>query len=149
MRNYPRNSPQAAARIVALAMLSDGHVTKLEMDVLDRIDAAQTLDIDRSGLHAVLHGFCEDLMATSHQGWADACQVDACTLASLLAEVDDPALQLKVLDLCMQVVEADAHVADGESMLLATAVHHWGLQQALLQPQGSLAVKRGRTALAG
>ena len=36
MRHYPRNSPQAAGRILALALLSDGHLSKRELDMLDR-----------------------------------------------------------------------------------------------------------------
>lgn len=133
MRTYPRNSPQAAARIVALAMLSDGHLTLHEMDILDRTDAPDQLGLARADLHAVLHGFCEDLLASAEQGWADACRVDASTLAGLLAEVDDPALQATVLKLCVQVVQADQHLADGESSLLLAAVDHWGLQRELLQ----------------
>ncbi len=34
MRSYPRNSPQAAARIVALLLIVDGHVSRSEMDAL-------------------------------------------------------------------------------------------------------------------
>ncbi|HRM81940.1 MAG TPA: TerB family tellurite resistance protein, partial [Acidovorax temperans] len=34
MRSYPRNSPQAAARIVALLLIADGHVSRSEMDAL-------------------------------------------------------------------------------------------------------------------
>jgi len=30
MRTYPRNSPQAAARILALVLISDGHVSRSE-----------------------------------------------------------------------------------------------------------------------
>lgn len=139
MRTYPRNSPQAAARIVAMAMLSDGHLTMHEMDMLDRADAPTQLGLGRADLHAVLHGFCEDLLASAHQGWADAGRLDACTLAGLMAEVDDPALRLTVLQLCVQVVQADNHLADGESTLLKAAVSHWGLQQALLPSTRPLA----------
>ena len=64
MRSYPRNSPQAAARILALAMLSDGHLTMRELDVLDRLNAPAQLGLGRADLHAVLHGFCDDLLAT-------------------------------------------------------------------------------------
>ena len=31
MRSYPRNSPQAATRILALAMLADGHQCASEL----------------------------------------------------------------------------------------------------------------------
>ena len=50
----------------------------------------------------------------------------------LLAEVQDPQLQLKVLQLCVAVVETDEHVAEGESAVLAAALAQWGLPQAWL-----------------
>ena len=37
MRTYPSNSPEAAARIVALAMLADGNVCHREMQALDAL----------------------------------------------------------------------------------------------------------------
>ena len=39
MRTYPHNSPQAAARIVALAMLADGQLCVEEILVLDYVQA--------------------------------------------------------------------------------------------------------------
>ena len=45
MRTYQNNSPQAAARIVGLAMLADGNVCKAELDVLDRLGAHQQLGL--------------------------------------------------------------------------------------------------------
>jgi len=139
MRTYPANSPQAAARIVALAMLSDGHLSKLELDVLDRLDVDRQLGLSRADLHRVVHGFCEDLLGATHLSWSDACRVDACTLAALMAEIDDPALRRRLLQLCVSVVEADHHVSDGESLMLVAAVEHWGLAPTLLQPAGQAA----------
>ncbi len=129
MRHYPRNSPQAAARIVVLAMVADGHVSKVELDVLDRHHACQRLGIDRSELQRVVQDFCEDLLSAAHQTWSQACQIDPHTLAGLMAEVDDPALRLRVLGLCLQVVDADEHMAEGESVALEAIVEHWGLEQ--------------------
>jgi hypothetical protein len=37
--------------------------------------------------------------------------------------------------LCVAVVEADGHVAEGESIVLMAAVEHWGMHQEMLQPQ--------------
>lgn len=135
MRNHPVNSPQAAARILALALLADGHLGKSEIDVLDRLNAHGQLGLSRSDLHAVIHGFCEDLLASGGLSWADACRVDPGTLASLLDEITDPALRLRVLQLCVQVVEADRHVSEDEAWLLVTAVEQWNLQRAMLRPQ--------------
>lgn len=140
MRSYPTNSPHAAGRIIAMALLADGHLSKAELDVLDRLDVARQLGLARSELHSVVHGFCEDLLASASGGWADACRIDSTTLFGLLAEIDDPVLRRQVLQLCARVVDADDHVADGESGLLLAAVEHWGLQRELLQDAPTLAV---------
>lgn len=140
MRTYPNNSPQAAARIVALAMLADGQVCKAELDVLDRLCVHEQLGLQPEELHVVVHAFCEDLLSAAQRTWADACQVDPRTLAELMAEVDDPELRLKVLRLCISVVEADGRIAEGESIVLVSAVEQWGLHRWMLQPG---LVKRG------
>jgi hypothetical protein len=133
MRCYPRNSPQAAARIVSVALLADGHLCKEELDVLDRVGAHEQLGLTRAEMHAVTHQFCEDLLAAMHLAWEDACRVDPRTLAELMAEIDDPALRMTVVRLCQAVVEADQHVADGESIVMDAAVEHWGLHTSMFQ----------------
>ena len=135
MRSYPTNSPQAAARIVALAMLADGDLTKLELDALDDIDAHRQLGLAREQMHQVVHTFCDDLLSSAQLSWTDACRIDDDTLASLMAEVDDHRLRAKVLELCVAVIHADDHVADGESIVLGAAVRHWELHRALLKPE--------------
>lgn len=132
MRHYPRNSPQAAGRILALALLSDGHLSKRELDMLDRLDAHVQLGLGRTELHTVVHGFCEDLLSSMHLSWGDACQVDQATLAALMADIDDPVLRRTLLQLCLAIVEADDHVAEGESVMLMAAVDHWGLHRDML-----------------
>ena len=129
MRSYPTNSPQAAARIVALTMLADGHLAKSELDVIERQGAHEQLGLDLETMQSVLHGFCEDLLHSAHLTWSDACRIDPRTLAQLMAEVDDPALRMKVLQLCLKVVQADDHVAEGETIVLGAAVEHWGLHR--------------------
>jgi hypothetical protein len=128
MRNYPRNSPQAAARIVALTLLADGHIAKAEVDTLDRVDTGKVLGLSRRELEAVLQTFCEDLLSAAHLTWADTCRVDPTTLGQLMAEIDDPALQQRLLDLCLALADADAHLAEGEGIVLEAACQHWRLQ---------------------
>lgn len=128
MRSYPRNSPQAATRILALAMLADGHQCPSELALLERLQVHAQLGLGRAELHAVVHTFCEDLMAVSAgMCWADLAQVRPDPLRQVLSEVDDPALQALVLALCISLVEADRHLADSESVVLAAALLQWGL----------------------
>ena len=46
MRSYPRNSPEAAARIVALMLISDGHVCSSEFDILKQLGAERELGLE-------------------------------------------------------------------------------------------------------
>jgi len=129
MRSYPRNSPEAAARILSLAALSDGHLSRVEIDTIAGIGACEQLGLSRERMEEVLHGFCEDLLEAERMSWAEVCRLDAKTLGQLMAEVDDPALRRKLLSLCVAVVEADQLIADGEALVLLAAAEHWGLHE--------------------
>ena len=83
---------------------------------------------------SLIHDFCDDLLDAAQVTWADACRIDPRTLADLMAEIVDPALRLKVLRLCVLMVEADGSVDDGEAIMLGTAVEQWGLHREMLQP---------------
>ena len=60
MRSYPRNSPEAVARVIALLLISDGHVSRSELDALHGLHIEQDLGLPRGGFAKVLHGLCED-----------------------------------------------------------------------------------------
>ena len=126
MRTYPRNSSRAAARIVALTLLADGHLCKTELDALDRLRAHDVLGLDDAGMRAVVHALCEDMLASADHSWSNACRIDPATLRQLMAEIDDPALQATVMRLCMGVANADRHVTEGESIVLSSALDQWG-----------------------
>lgn len=147
MRKYPQNSPQAAARIVALTLTADGDIGPAELALLDERAVHQQLGLTRDALHAVIDTFCEDLLSSKQLNWADACPVDEYTLATLMANIDDPALRRKVLDLCITLAEVDDHVAEGESIVLSAAVAHWNLHHRLRndapQPKSGLAPLQG------
>lgn len=127
MRSYLHNSPQAAARIVALSMIADGHLSQREVLALESLEIHRQLDLAPAGLHDVLQALCEDLLICANDCWSNVCRIDAGTLAQLLAEVGDPLLQSKVLELCVRTVEADGHITEGESRLVgAAAAAYWG-----------------------
>ncbi len=133
MRTYMCNSPQAAARIVALTVLADRDIGKTELDLLDRLAVHEQLGLDRPEFHAVLDSLCEDLLSSEQLQWADACPVDDRTLAQLMGEIEDPALRRRLLRLCIEIAESDGQVADGESIVLTAAVEHWGLHHEMLR----------------
>ena len=125
MRTYPRNSPHAAARIVALTVLADGNLCQTELDTLERLQAHGALGLDGAGMRAVLHALCEDMLASADHSWSNACRIEPATLLQLMAEIDDPSLQATVMRLCMGVANADRQVTEGESIVLSAALDQW------------------------
>lgn len=127
MRSYPVDSPRAAARLVALALIADGHLSRGELDALDARDAARGLGLAPGELQEVVHGLCEDLLATRRGDWTAACAVDAETLESVAGEVRDPVLRLRVLELVLSAIASDGRIADGEAAVVRAAIARWGL----------------------
>jgi len=125
MRNYPLNSPEAAARIVALVLISDGHVCSSEFDILKQLGAERELGLEPQLLPHIVHTLCEELLLGGYANGSLLGNVDDSALASLMAEVSNPALQRTVLRLSLAAAQADGHLADGEALVLAAAAHHW------------------------
>ena len=67
MRSYPRNSPEAAARIVALVLISDGHVCRSEFDILEQLGAQRELGLESQLLPQIVHTLCEELLAYGYE----------------------------------------------------------------------------------
>ena len=127
MRSYPRNSPEAAARIVALVLISDGHVCSSEFDILNQLDAERELGLEPRLLPHIVHTLCEELLLGGYETGSLMSNVDDNALASLMAEISDPALQRTVLRLSLAAARADGHLADGEAIVLEAARRHWKL----------------------
>lgn len=127
MRSYPHNSPEAAARIVALVLISDGHVCSTEFEILKQLGAERELGLEPQLLPHIVHTLCEELLAGGYETGSLIGNVDDAALTSLMAEISDPALQTKVLRLCLAAARADGHLADGESLVVEAARRHWRL----------------------
>jgi tellurite resistance protein len=127
MRSYPHNSPEAAARIVALVLISDGHVCSSEFDILKQLGAERELGLEPQLLPHIVHTLCEELLLGGCATGSLLANVDDSILASLMAEVSDPALQRTVVRLSLAAARADGHIADSETLVLEAARHHWRL----------------------
>ena len=128
MRHYPKNSPEAAARIVALVLISDGHVCSSEFEALNQLDAARDLGLDPQDMPGILQALCEDLLMEGFDGRSILSHVGDGLMATLMAEVDEPQLQGKVLRIAVSVVNADQHLSDGETAMLDTICRYWQIQ---------------------
>jgi hypothetical protein len=125
MRTYAINSPQAAARLVALSLLADGHVGRDEFIALEQAGFTERLGLSADQFDAVMQGLCEDLMAASHLNWGNLCRPDSEILRQLAGELTDPRKRADVLELCKTAAQADRHIAEGEFLLLNGLANAW------------------------
>ncbi len=125
MRSYPVNSPEAAARIVALVLIADGHVCRSEIDVVQQLGIEPELGLPAGRFAQVMHTLCEDLLAAAYGGGGMMDGLDDAALASLMAEVTEPLLQHRVLHLAHAAAQADSHLAEAEALVMGSARRHW------------------------
>jgi hypothetical protein len=134
MRTYSHNSPQAAARIVALLLIADGHVSRSEMDAVHGQHIERELGLQPGEFALVLHTLCEDLLMGMRDRRLLTGSVDDATLDALFSEVSDTDLQHKVLYFADTAAIADQHVAPAEAWVMASALKHWKPASAVGQP---------------
>ncbi len=115
MRSYPHNSPEAAARIVALVLISDGHVCSSEFDILKQLGAERELGLEPHLLPHIVHTLCEELLMGGYE------------TGSLMGNVDDSALASLMAEISLAAARADGHLADGETLVVEAARRHWQL----------------------
>ncbi|MGE0098225.1 MAG: TerB family tellurite resistance protein [Hydrogenophaga sp.] len=130
MRSYPTDSPHAAARLLAMALVADGNYSFTELRALDRLQASQQLGLPPEAFKEVIETFCTDLLEAAQGEWTGSARMDEGTRQQLLDEVRDPALRARMVGLCQAVVLADGHEADGEAALLDALTRAWRDQPA-------------------
>ncbi|MBB3257044.1 putative tellurite resistance protein B-like protein [Paraburkholderia bannensis] len=125
MRTYTSNSPQAAGRIVAIALLADGHLNSSELAAVHRARIAERLGLAPGEFSTILRELCEDLLTNANMDWSDACKLDSDIMQQVLLELEDPVLRAEVLSLCLVAIHADRHLSESEAQLLAVLSKSW------------------------
>jgi Tellurite resistance protein TerB len=133
MQTCAPDSPQAAAKIVALTMLADGDIGQDELALLDRLQLYAQLDLSRDEMFDVMSDFCRSALGHPPSCATHGCPLDECEVARLMAQITHPWLRVRLLRLCLQMAEADGRVEEGEVFVLNAAVEHWGLHREMLE----------------
>lgn len=125
VRHYPTNSPEAAARLLAMVLVADGNYSMTELQALDQLQAPQRLGLNADAFKSVLDHFCEDLLTAAHGEWTGSAQIDPATRQSLMDEVQNPLLREQILALCEAVAMADGYLAEGEAHTIDALAKAW------------------------
>jgi uncharacterized tellurite resistance protein B-like protein len=126
MRSYRPNSPEASARLLALAMIVDGHLAPAELRVLEDAPAMHDLSIDRTLFGEVLEDLCNDMLHTAVV--QQTVELNPALINALLAEITEPELRRALLAAMWKIVDADGVLADAEAVLLSRACAVWAAE---------------------
>ena len=127
MRQYPQNSPAAMSRLVALSLMADGAIDLSELDTLERQDILSRVGMDESGFDKVIHEFCEDMLTCANRNTSGQIELDEATVGALLTDINEPALQRRVLRAMLDIVNADGRLSGGEAVLVSQAMKSWDI----------------------
>jgi uncharacterized tellurite resistance protein B-like protein len=127
MRNYPANSPESMGRLVALTLMADGAIDPSELKLMNRQQTVRRLGLNDERFDALIHELCEDMLISAHRNRAGQLELDAANIDLLLTEIDNPALQKRVLRIMLDIVNADRTLSGGEAVLVAEAMKVWGI----------------------
>ncbi|MDD2885094.1 MAG: hypothetical protein PHT48_08640 [Dechloromonas sp.] len=125
MRSYPANSPNASARILAIAMLIDGHADLSEIQALQRHPALLDLGLTARQVDQIINELCHDLMISANHEWNMTVRMTPSTQQQILAEITDPVQQAHLLALCEDLIAADGQQHPAESVFIDHLQHHW------------------------
>jgi uncharacterized tellurite resistance protein B-like protein len=128
MRHYVTNSPEAVCRLLALAMIVDGHMAPSEQHAMRHSGILRRVGIEEAVFDDVVHELCEDLLATAERRCASEIEIDSRLLDALLEEVEEPALRMAVMKAMLDIVHADEVLDGRESLLIERGFRAWGAQ---------------------
>lgn len=127
MRRYPHNSPQAAARLVALGLLADGSISEAELHALRDCAAHIRLGLGVDELEQVIAELLEDLAAAARTHPDGVIELTPRLVGRLMAEIDDRQLRHEVMDLTLRIAHADRHIHPGEAAVMASSRIRWAM----------------------
>lgn len=125
MHTYSANSPEAVSRILALAMIVDGHLSPSEVQAMHRSEYLKQVRIDDDTFDATLRELCEDLLDAAANRRAGMVEIDPRLMDDLLLDIRDPLLQIRVWRAMVDIVHADGHLDGRETTLVRRAARAW------------------------
>jgi uncharacterized tellurite resistance protein B-like protein len=128
VRKYTTNSPEAGARVVALALMADGAIDRSEIVLLERQNVLGLLGLDAEQFDSIYYEFCTDMLASARRNASGLLELDQPFIKALLDEISDPALQKKILRITLDIANADHRLTTGEASLIALTLERWSME---------------------
>lgn len=125
-RNYPRNSAEAASRVVAMTMITDANLADGEIEAVDELRLYELLGLTRGQFLDVVRDYCMDLVVEATPG-GQVRLLDPARIDFIADHVDDRRLRLGLCAMMLNIIAADGALRDAELAVLARVLARWGL----------------------
>lgn len=125
MRNYPIDSPEAGARMVAIALMADGTIDLSERSLLERQQIVSRLGLNNEQFDSIYYGYCTDMLRSAYRHDSGALELDGHKIKEILSEIRDSGLQKKILRMMLDIVNADHFLTANEAALISQTLKHW------------------------
>lgn len=125
MRHYVPDSPEASARIIALALLADGAIDLSEIESIRHYKIVEKIGIGEECFNKVIREFCEDMLVSAHRTTAGQLELDRDTVVKLLGDIRQPAEQHKLLRSILDIINSDGSLSGSEAVLVSEAMKRW------------------------
>lgn len=124
------DSPEAAARVLLLAIVGDGRLDADELALLERAGAARRLGLSHPDFLCEVAQAWDDLGRAARErpaGDDAGPDLDGGPARRWIDAVRDPALRHVVLDLAFDLIRCDGRLDPGESRVFWALMDRWGL----------------------
>lgn len=128
------DSPEAAARVLVLAIVADGRLGACEVQALDEANAYARLGLDRDAFYRVMREVCADLLDRQVRTGDSMFKLDGSEAQAWLDAVQRADLRHTVLALAFEVIRSDGVLHPGESRLFWQALDRWGIRLDQIRP---------------
>lgn len=124
MKRHATDSPDALARILALSMIVDGHLSPAELRALDGAPFLERAGVDADTFERAVHELCDELLQAAPLA-GEHVEIDAAMLDRVLDEIADPLLQVCMFRTMQGIVHADGMLDEREHLLVRRAARRW------------------------
>ncbi|SFV18043.1 Tellurite resistance protein TerB [Pseudoduganella namucuonensis] len=125
MKVYDDDSPEALSRILALTMVVDGHVAPAEVRAMYQAPFLARVGVDADTFDATMRELCEDLLLSADNRNGSFIEIGPEQVEAMLAEIGAGDLRMNLLRTMIDIVYADGHVDERETILVQSAARAW------------------------
>jgi uncharacterized tellurite resistance protein B-like protein len=126
MKDYPKNSPEAISRILAMMIITDARLDDREIEVMDELRIFDIIGITRSGFSQVVQDYCSELLAGGARDGRIRL-VDKARIDEIIDLVDDPGKRVDTCGMILNIANADGKIHDTELAVFGYILERWGM----------------------